>query len=90
LLVRIIESSCPPDGIILDPFCGSGTTITAAQARSRRWIGIDQSSVAIDLVKQRLSAAFRLEAGRDYTTIGESSPRSPKPRRKVVAAHRNE
>ncbi len=57
LLARIIESSCPKGGLVLDPFCGSGTTIAAAQAASRRWIGIDQNQAAIDLVSQRLQSA---------------------------------
>jgi site-specific DNA-methyltransferase (adenine-specific) len=74
LLVRIIESSCPPSGVVLDPFCGSGTTIAAAHARSRRWIGIDQSPIAIRLVKQRLFDVFRLEAGADYRFVGKRRP----------------
>jgi site-specific DNA-methyltransferase (adenine-specific) len=74
LLTRIIGSSCPPNGLVLDPFCGSGTTIAAAHNQSRRWIGIDQSRVAIDLVTRRLKDAFGLEGGKDYTTVGKKSP----------------
>jgi site-specific DNA-methyltransferase (adenine-specific) len=74
LLMRIIESSCPPSGVVLDPFCGSGTSIAAAQAGSRRWIGIDESPIAIRLVKQRLFDVFRLEAGADYRFVGKRRP----------------
>jgi hypothetical protein len=72
LLARIIGSSCPLGGIVLDPFCGSGTTIAAAQAASRHWIGIEQSRAALRLVKQRLRDAFALEADRDYLVVGRS------------------
>jgi DNA modification methylase len=89
LLVRIIESSCPPSGVVLDPFCGSGTTIAAAQARSRRWIGIDQNGVAIDLVSQRLRKTFRLESDRDYATIKQPGPPERQRRRTTVSARRN-
>jgi DNA modification methylase len=89
LLVRIIESSCPPSGVVLDPFCGSGTTIAAAQTRSRRWIGIDQNCVAIDLVTQRLRDTFQLEPERDYATIRETAPPARARRRRPVTARRN-
>jgi site-specific DNA-methyltransferase (adenine-specific) len=69
LLSRIIGSSCPPAGVVLDPFCGCGTSIAAAQAGARRWIGIDSNRVAIDLTRQRLADAFRLEAPRDYAIV---------------------
>jgi site-specific DNA-methyltransferase (adenine-specific) len=39
LLRRIIESSCPPDGVVLDPFCGCGTAVVAAELLGRSWIG---------------------------------------------------
>lgn len=56
LLKRIIRASCPPGGIVLDPFCGCGTTVVAASQLGRKWAGIDISSFAIDLIrKKRLS-----------------------------------
>ena len=55
LLDRIIAASCPPGGVVLDPFCGSGTTLEAAQKAGRKWIGIDRSKEPIDLCKERLS-----------------------------------
>ncbi len=75
LLARIIGSSCPPNGLVLDPFCGCGTTLVAAQAGARGWIGIDQNHAAIELVKERLRDAFGLEAAKDYTVVGESPAR---------------
>ncbi len=58
LLARIISSSCPEDGVVLDPFCGCGTTIAAAQKLGRHWIGIDITHLAITLLKQRLKDSF--------------------------------
>jgi hypothetical protein len=58
LLERIIEASCPKDGIVLDPFCGCGTTVHAAQKTGRQWIGIDVTYLAINLIKRRLHDAF--------------------------------
>jgi DNA modification methylase len=58
LLERIIEASSNPGGIVLDPFCGCGTTIHAAQKLNRKWVGIDVTYLAINLVKRRLRDAF--------------------------------
>lgn len=58
LLERIIRSSCPEGGTVFDPFCGCGTTITAAQTLGRTWIGIDITHLAITLMKQRLTDTF--------------------------------
>ena len=58
LLERIIEASCPKDGLVLDPFCGCGTTVHAAQKLGRQWIGIDVTYLAINLIKRRLRDAF--------------------------------
>ena len=54
LLDRIIQSSCPKDGIVLDPFCGCGTTLDAAQSLNRKWIGIDICLIAIKRIEERL------------------------------------
>ena len=54
LLKRIIRSSCPEAGVVLDPFCGSGTAIDAARHLGRRWIGIDTAYAAIDLAANRI------------------------------------
>jgi site-specific DNA-methyltransferase (adenine-specific) len=62
LLERIILASSNPGDIILDPFCGCGTTIAVAQRLKRCWIGIDITHLAITLIKQRLKDAFGIEA----------------------------
>jgi len=54
LLERIIQSSSNEGDIVLDPFCGCGTAIVAAQRLNRRWIGIDITHLAIGLMKWRL------------------------------------
>ena len=54
LLARIIATSCPDDGIVLDPFCGCATTLVAAEQLQREWVGIDISPKAADLVVSRL------------------------------------
>jgi site-specific DNA-methyltransferase (adenine-specific) len=71
LLERIIAASSNPGDIILDPFCGCGTAIAAAQALGRRWIGIDITHLSIGLQKYRLQDSFGLEAGHDYRVVGE-------------------
>src|ERR1035437_8688356 len=58
LLERIIEASSKPGDIVLDPFCGCGTTVHAAQKLGRQWIGIDVTYLAINLIKIRLKDAF--------------------------------
>lgn len=58
LLERIIAASSHEGDLVLDPFCGCGTTLHAAQKLRRRWIGIDMSRLAIGLVKRRLADAF--------------------------------
>jgi|SRR5580698_2753927 hypothetical protein len=58
LLERIVASSSDEGDIVLDPFCGCGTTIHAAQKLGRRWIGIDVTHLAISLIEKRLKDAF--------------------------------
>lgn len=71
LLERIIQASSNPGDIVLDPFCGCGTAVAAAQKLGRRWIGIDITHLALYLQKKRLKDAFKLEPRRDYQVIGE-------------------
>ena len=54
LLERIIKASSNEGDIVLDPFCGCGTTVAVAQRLKRCWIGIDITFLAIDLIRQRL------------------------------------
>lgn len=58
LLARIIESSSNEGDTVLDPFCGCGTTVAVAQRLKRRWIGIDLTYIAIDLIEKRLIHSF--------------------------------
>jgi site-specific DNA-methyltransferase (adenine-specific) len=71
LLERILAASSNEGDIVLDPFCGCGTTIAAAQKLNRRWIGIDITNLAITLQKNRLKDAYGLVAGKDYLVVGE-------------------
>ncbi|HVZ64043.1 MAG TPA: DNA methyltransferase [Lacunisphaera sp.] len=58
LLERIISASSSEGDIVLDPFCGCGTTVHAAQKLGRQWIGIDITHLAISLIERRLREAF--------------------------------
>jgi site-specific DNA-methyltransferase (adenine-specific) len=58
LLERILAASSNEGDVVLDPFCGCGTTIHAAQKMNRRWIGIDITHLAIGLIRRRLVEAF--------------------------------
>lgn len=58
LLERIIRASSNPGDVILDPFCGCGTAVHAAQKLGRHWIGIDISHLAVSLIKKRMTEAF--------------------------------
>jgi hypothetical protein len=69
LLERIIDTSSNEGDIILDPFCGCGTAIAAAQSLNRQWIGIDITHLAITLIKHRLLNAYGNDA--KYEVIGE-------------------
>ena len=57
LLERIVAASSREGDLVLDPFCGSGTTLAVAQTMARRWIGIDVNPLAIELTKRRLQNA---------------------------------
>ncbi len=71
LLERIIKASSNEGDLVLDPFCGCGTTVQVAQRLNRRWIGIDITHLAIGLIKKRLSDAFGPEIKQTYDVIGE-------------------
>jgi DNA modification methylase len=58
LLRRIIQASCPPNGVVMDAYCGCGTTIAVAQELNRDWIGIDITYRSISLVLNRLEDDF--------------------------------
>ena len=69
LLERIIQASSNPGDVVLDPFCGCGTTIAAAEQLDRRWIGIDVTYLATSLIKGRLKDAFGDRA--EFKVVGE-------------------
>jgi adenine specific DNA methylase Mod len=71
LLDRILKASSNEGDLVLDPFCGCGTTVQVAQRLNRRWIGIDITHLAIGLIKKRLSDAFGPEIKATYDVIGE-------------------
>ena len=58
LLERILRASSNEGDVVLDPFCGCGTTVQVAQKLNRRWIGIDVTHLAIGLIKTRLDDSF--------------------------------
>ena len=58
LLERIVAASSNKGGVVLDPFCGCGTAIHAAEKLHRQWIGIDITHLAISLIEKRLKDAF--------------------------------
>ena len=68
LLERIIAASSNPGDVVLDPFCGCGTAVDAAQKLGRRWIGIDVTHLAIGLIEKRMREGY----GEDlpFETIG--------------------
>lgn len=68
LLGRIIQASSNPGDVVLDPFCGCGTAVHAAQKLSRKWIGIDITHLAVSLIEKRLRDAFGDDA--DFEVIG--------------------
>ncbi len=69
LLERIINASSNPGDVVLDPFCGCGTAIAAAQKLGRNWIGIDITHLAIGLIKRRMEDTFGDSL--KYEVIGE-------------------
>jgi site-specific DNA-methyltransferase (adenine-specific) len=69
LLERIISASSNDGNLVLDPFCGCGTTISVAERLHRRWIGVDITHLAITLMKHRLQDTFRHELA-PYEIIG--------------------
>ena len=69
LLERVITASSSEGDLVLDPFCGCGTTISVAHRLKRRWIGIDITHLAISLIKHRLYDSFGDELS--YVVVGE-------------------
>lgn len=72
LMKRIIAASSNKGDLVMDPFCGCGTTIEAAEILERQWVGIDISPFAIQLIRRRrIEGAFpHLKFGIDYQIDG--------------------
>jgi len=71
LLDRIVRAASNPGDLVLDPFCGCGTTIDAAQALDRRWVGVDITHLAVGLIKHRLVDRYGPDIAKTYITVGE-------------------
>lgn len=69
LLERIISASSNEGDVVLDPFCGCGTTINVAERLKRRWIGIDITHLAVALIQNRLRETFGTQLS-DYEVNG--------------------
>jgi site-specific DNA-methyltransferase (adenine-specific) len=69
LLERIIQASSNQGDMVLDPFCGCGTTVSTAEKLKRRWVGIDVTHLAITLMKQRLRDTYGETAS--FDVVGE-------------------
>lgn len=70
LLERIVSASSNPGDVVLDPFCGCGTAVDAAQRLGRRWIGIDVTYIAVDLIEKRLLHTFGAGIEGTYDVFG--------------------
>ena len=71
LLERILAASSNEGDVVLDPFCGCGTTVASAQKLGRQWIGIDVTNLAITLIRHRLKDAYGDDIEETYEVIGE-------------------
>lgn len=71
LLERIIEASSQPGDVVLDPFCGCGTAVAAAQKLDRKWIGIDITHLAVSLIRKRMIDHFGKEIEEQIEVVGE-------------------
>ena len=84
LLKRIITASSDVDDIVFDPFCGCATALVAAELEARRWIGIDISDKAVELLKQRLTYhAKDLLYEKEFTETGHTPVRTDKEQQKI-------
>ncbi len=71
LLERVVLASSNEGDVVLDPFCGCGTTISVAHRLKRRWIGIDVTHLAVGLIKNRLHGTFGPSVVDTYEVHGE-------------------
>ena len=79
LLERIIKASSNEGDVVLDPFCGCGTAIAVAERLKRRWIGIDITYLAINLVQRRLRDNFQEELAPTKSSARRRTCRARRP-----------
>ena len=89
LLERILNASSNPGDVVLDPFCGCGTTVHAAQKLGRAWIGIDITHLAIGLIEKRLRDAYR-ERPQDLQFITHGVPQDLEGAKNLAARGRDD
>lgn len=70
LLERILRSGSNEGDIVLDPFCGCGTSIDAAVRLKRQWVGIDITYIAVDLIEKRLEHTHGPDITKTYEVLG--------------------
>lgn len=71
LLERVILASSSQDDVILDPFCGCGTAVVVAEKLKRKWIGIDITHLAVNLIRTRLIDSFGEKIRETFVVVGE-------------------
>jgi site-specific DNA-methyltransferase (adenine-specific) len=74
VIERMIKASCPVDGVVFDPFMGSGTTAVAAKRLSRKFIGFEINPEYCDLIQQRLLDSDTLELERNQSVASQPAP----------------
>jgi hypothetical protein len=89
LLERVIKSSSNEGDLVLDPFCGCGTAIAVAERLKRRWIGIDITYLAINLVQRRLRDAFHNDLS-PYEIMGAPTDLASAEALKEISPHQFE
>lgn len=75
LLQRIIKASTNANDVVFDPFCGCATTLIAAEILNRKWIGIDMSHKAYDLVRERLNVEVPTDMFREEPNFSTEPPK---------------
>jgi len=70
LLERVLHASSKPGDVVLDPFCGCGTTVDAAIKLDRRWLGIDITYIAVGLIQARLKDTYGDDIAKTYRVEG--------------------
>jgi DNA modification methylase len=89
LLERIVKASSNEGDVVLDPFCGCGTAIAVAERLKRRWIGIDVTYLAINLVQRRLRDSFGEQLS-PYEIIGAPTDLASAEALKEISPHQFE